>query len=124
MAPPLRAPFGFRAKLTVLAVLLVSVPLAVAGVSLFDVNADAVKTLARELQLAILEDVARTIDAHVAQAVTDVTAVARALGGAAQPQEARLGMAVALVEAAEAVDQVAVFDAGGRFIDRDRKSVV
>jgi class 3 adenylate cyclase len=122
--PTERPPHSFRAKLTALAVALVSVPLIVAGLSLRDVNTDTVKTSSRELQLAILEDVARTIDEQLNEAEDAVTAVAGALGDDAQPAEARLGMALALVESSRSLDQVAVYGADGKLIDRIREDKV
>ena len=55
-APP-RARFPIGLKLGLLATLLAVAPLSVVGFVLIDVNADAVESLSREVQLLALEDI-------------------------------------------------------------------
>ena len=74
-----RASFPFRLKLTLAGGLLALVPLSVVGWLLLDVNADAVRTHAREHDLAVTDDVARTVATSFVAAQDHLDAIGRVL---------------------------------------------
>jgi adenylate cyclase len=112
-----RATIPFRLKLTLAGALLALVPLGIVGLALLDVNADAVRTHAREYDLAVADDVARTIAASFVEAQDTLDAVGRIVVDRDLPEDATLRLALALVSGAENVDHVAVYDAEGVLID-------
>jgi adenylate cyclase len=121
---PDRASVPLGRKLAALAALLVTVPLVVVGLVLIDVNADGVAVLSRELQLAVVDDVARTIDQEFVEAQDGLDATGRVLADPALPADATIVIARSMVEAHEALDHVAVYDAAGRLIDVIREEGV
>lgn len=123
-APPERARVPLGRKLAALAALLVTVPLVAVGLVLIDVNADGVAILSRELQLAVVDDVARTIDQEFVEAQDGLDATGRVLSDPGLPADATIAVARAMVEAQEALDHVAVYDAAGQLIDVIREEGV
>jgi class 3 adenylate cyclase len=122
--PPARARVPLGRKLAALAALLVTAPLVVVGLVLIDVNADAVAILSRELQLEVVDDVARTIDQEFVEAQDGLDSTGRVLANAEISADAALVIALAMVEAHEALDHVAVYDARGQLIDVIREEGV
>ncbi len=116
MSPP-RPTRSLRVRLLLLAALLAIVPLGVVGVRLIDVNATTVELLSRELQLAVVDDVARVIDRELAAAQDALNAVGRILTNDQMAEDQILTLALVLVEAAESIDHTAVYDRHGRLID-------
>ncbi|MEZ4250704.1 MAG: adenylate/guanylate cyclase domain-containing protein [Polyangiales bacterium] len=112
-----RASFPFRLKLTLAGGLLALVPLSVVGWLLLDVNADAVRTHAREHDLAVTDDVARTVATSFVAAQDHLDAIGRVLVDPTLASDATLELATALVSGAEEIDHVAVYDAQGAIID-------
>ncbi len=110
-ALPRRSRLPFRLKLTSLAVVLAVAPLVAIGYLLIDVNARTVKTASRDIQLAAVEDIGRTVDAELGAVQDALDAVGRSLV-AGQPD-----MALRLVEASQAIDHAAIFDGVGRPVD-------
>jgi adenylate cyclase len=112
-----RASFPFRLKLTLAGALLALVPLALAGWLLLDVNADAVRTHAREHDLAVADDVSRTLGTSFVAAQDALDTIGRVLVDRALPEDATLALATALVSGSEELDHVAVYSAEGALID-------
>lgn len=113
--PGVRTPL--RRKLVALTALTSALPLAALGWVLADINAQAVATASRELQIAVSDDLGRTIEALLDAAVEDLGAVASALTNARLSQDGRLEIALSLVAASDELDHVAVYDAKGEWID-------
>ena len=112
----------FRLKLLLLFALVAVVPLVAVGVLLIDVNADAVATSSRELQIAIAGDVARTVQGEVRDVTGGLDAVARALTDTTVDEPSRLRMAATRVEADDRLDVVSVYGEDGAWIDTLREA--
>lgn len=112
-----RAIFPFRLKLTLAGALLALVPLAIVGWLLLDVNADAVRTHAREHDLAVADDVSRTLGSSFVAAQDSLDTIGRVLVDRSLPEDATLALALALVSGSEELDHVAVYAADGTLID-------
>lgn len=108
---------SLRSKLVVLAAALATVPPLVLGWLLIDVDADTVELLSREVQLAAVDDVARTIDQEFTSAQDALNAVGRVLVDDGATDDAKITLALAQVEASEALDHAALYAADGRLID-------
>lgn len=115
------ARFPFRWKLTLFAAALSVAPLIGVGWLLIDVNAQAIETSSRHLQVAIVEDVARTVESELGASREGLAAVARALVDQELPEDARVQLVERLVEADPALEAVTVYDASGRAIDSIRE---
>lgn len=100
-----------------LAALLAVVPAAVIGVRLIDVNTETVEELSQDLQLALLDDISRTIARELSDAQDGLHAVGRVLTDESIPGDQAIPLALALVEAAEPLDHAAVYSAEGELID-------
>jgi class 3 adenylate cyclase len=100
-----------------LASVLAVVPAAVVGSRLIDVNTTTVEELERELQLAMLDDVAGTITRELSDAEDALVAIGRILTDGQHGEDQAVSLALARVEGAEPIDHVAVFDASGGLID-------
>ena len=111
-----RARFPLRWKLTLYGGALASLPLLVAGWLLLDVNEEAVRRGALQLQIALADDLGRTLESELGGTRATLTAVARALGDPSLPEEARLSVAMRLVESSR-LPRVAVFDGRRAWID-------
>lgn len=109
--------FSLRLKILVFSGLLATIPLAVIGLRLIDVNASAVELLSRELQLAVVDDIGRTVDAELDESIDRLNALGRVLTNDQLPPEQVLTLALALVESAEVLDHAAVYDREGNLID-------
>jgi class 3 adenylate cyclase len=86
------------------------------GFGAIALTSDTVQTSQRELQIAILSDVAHSITAELTQAQDDLDAVGRVLTDASVDEDARIDLAVATVEASEALDHVTIHAADGELI--------
>lgn len=106
-----------RWKLGALAAVLATVPLAIVGVLLIDVNARTVENLGREVQLAVLDDVARAIDAELAATQDGLDAVGHVLTDPDRDPDTALALASTLVVGHEALDHAAIYDREGALID-------
>lgn len=112
-----RPRFPLRAKLMILATTLAVVPAGVIGYRLIDVNTVAVEEMSRELQLAVLDDLSRTISRELADSQDGLHAVGRVLSDDGVPEELAVPQAMALLESVEPLDQAAVYDSGGHLLD-------
>ncbi|MEZ4339596.1 MAG: adenylate/guanylate cyclase domain-containing protein [Sandaracinaceae bacterium] len=106
-----------RWKLTVLAIGLVTVPLVAVGLGLVRVNETAVRDLALEVQLAVVEDISAQIADEMRATEDTLETVGRLLTRESLEGEAAIAASLAVVEGAEGVDHVAVYDADGALID-------
>jgi class 3 adenylate cyclase len=119
-APRVRV--SLRAKLALLTAILAVVPLAGVGLALVDVNASAVEVSSRELQIAVLEDVARTIESDLAVAQDGLEGVGGALTSQDHADADRLMLAMTLVESNTTLDHVTIYDERGALIDTIRET--
>ncbi len=110
-------PVPFRTKLALVTAVISVVPVVIVGLLLLDVNADAVRTNSRELQLAVADDVSRAFESTLSAGADALDSVARAVTqdelSDAQVESALL----AIVGGREAVDHVALYDREGVLID-------
>lgn len=114
-SPSPRLPF--RLKLLLLAGVLSTVPLIGVGWTLIDVNSTTVKTSSREIQLAVIEDMARTIEKEFVEAQNGLEALARALTNERIDAAHREALALVLVESTEAIDHAGIYDQAGNKVD-------
>lgn len=118
---PARVSFGFRSKVTLLAVLLATVPVAAVSWGVLEANADALRLQARELNLAVVDDIARTLGQELTGAEDSLEAIARALLGTDEEAMA-LRIATDLVASSTAVDHVGIYGPEGAFLDAIRQA--
>ncbi len=111
-APP-RARFPIGLKLGLLATLLAVAPLSVVGFVLIDVNADAVESLSREVQLLALEDITRTVDQEIVEAQDALDMMGSLFADPSLDDATRMTVLRAMVTGQESVDHVALYDVEG-----------
>ncbi len=92
-------------------------PLGVVAWLMIDVNEDTVATANQELQLAVAEDVARSVDDTFRLAQDELETVGRVLLDESLPEDATVSLATSLVAGQERIDHVAVYSAEGALID-------
>ncbi len=97
--------------------LVATLPLAAMGLLALWVNTDTLETTQRELQIAVLEDLARVIDDELADAETGLDAVGRVLSEVELDPDARVALAKSIVEARISLDHAAIYDREGALID-------
>ncbi|MBO6938522.1 MAG: HAMP domain-containing protein [Deltaproteobacteria bacterium] len=114
---PKRPPLPFRWKLALGGSLLAIVPLSVAGWLLVDINASAVELSARELQLAVADDLARTVEESEREVHEGLEAIGRVLIEPALDGETTERLAANLLSSSEYLDNAAVYDRHGVLID-------
>ncbi|HJL16726.1 MAG TPA: adenylate/guanylate cyclase domain-containing protein [Sandaracinaceae bacterium LLY-WYZ-13_1] len=110
--------FSFRLKLALLTATVSAVPLVAVGVLLIDVNAREVESSNQALQIALAEHVATAVEARVRDAERALAAIAGALTDASLDDDARVALALRLLDAEPSIDAVAIYDADGALIDR------
>ncbi|MCC7539525.1 MAG: HAMP domain-containing protein [Deltaproteobacteria bacterium] len=102
--------------------LVASAPVVVLGVALVEIDARALRDAYREIELAIVGDVARTIDTEIGATEDTLSAIASTLGDREASQDDRLRIVTTLVAGARRLDHVAVFDRSGALVDVIRTS--
>ena len=102
-----------RWKLAALATFLAVVPLVGVGFALIRVNASAVEQLSREVQLLVLEDVARTIDQELGQAQGALETIGALFADGSLDDRARIAVVQGIVSGDDALDHVALYDGEG-----------
>lgn len=115
-----RMRFPFRLKIALLAAVCAAVPLVTLGWLLIDVNAREVESSSQALQIALTEQVAARADEQAERTERALASIARALADAELEPDARLALALRLMEGEPELDVVAVYDASGALIDRMR----
>jgi class 3 adenylate cyclase len=112
--------FPFRIKIALLTATFSAVPLVAVGWLLIDVNAQEVQSSSQALQIALTDQVAGELDDDVADADRTLRAIASALTDDSLGEDARLALALRLLDARAGLDVVAIYDARGALIDRMR----
>lgn len=111
--------FSFRGKITLLAVALAILPVSAVSYGVLEANADTLRLQARELNLAVVDDIARTLDQELVGAEDSLEAVARVLLGESDEPVA-LQAAKDLVASSSTVDHVGIYTGSGTFVDAVR----
>ena len=93
------------------------VPLGVVAWLMIDVNQATVETANQELQLAVAEDVARSVDGLVRETQDELETVGRVLLDEGLDEAATISLSTSLVAGYERLDHVAIYDARGALID-------
>jgi len=104
-------------KLLALAGAAAVVPTVAVGIGLIDVNARTVERQSRALQIAVADDLSRTIEEEARRAEATARLAARVLGDETAEEGARLAIPTALVSRDPAVDHLAIYDRTGALID-------
>lgn len=112
--------FPFRLKIALLAAACAAVPLVTLGWLLIDVNAREVESSSQALQIALTEQVAARIDEEAERTERALSAIAGTLADGELDPDARVALALRLLDTAPDLDVVAVYDASGALIDRMR----
>jgi class 3 adenylate cyclase len=113
---------SFRLRLLVMAALLVTVPLVVVGWRLVDVNRAALEDATRDQLLAVVGDVANTLDGSLDGAERELIAIGRVLVRADLDEDARMDLVRAQLEASTSLRAVAIFDAAGEPVGSLRRA--
>jgi len=106
-----------RTKLALLAVVASSLPSAVVGLVLIDVNENALSRINEELMFSVIDDVAGTIDRALVRHQDALDSVARTLEASDHPIASRIALAKALVAGTEDVSRVGIYGTNGSLID-------
>ncbi|MGE0785298.1 MAG: adenylate/guanylate cyclase domain-containing protein [Sandaracinaceae bacterium] len=118
-----RAPrFPFRLKLSALAAALTLVPLPALGLTLASSSEAALAERIVDFHLAVADEILGATDAELARAEDGLDAVGRLLLSDALSEDDAIAAVLRTVEGAEALDQVAIYDADGALIDVVRES--
>ena len=112
----------FRVKLTLFAGVLAAVPLLLMGGVLSEINADALMQSRWQLQIALADDLARTLAADTRSAEATLDAMAGVMTDPALPLDARLAATARMLESSPTLDQVAIYTVDGTLVDRLRQS--
>ncbi|MCA9605716.1 MAG: HAMP domain-containing protein [Myxococcales bacterium] len=115
-AKPDKASFPLGLKIALLSTCLATLPLAGVGVALITVNREAVVNLSREIQLSVLDDLARTIDQELVGAQDALDMAGGLFADGTIDDEQRITLLTAQVQGQEAIDHVALYDAEGERI--------
>ena len=111
------AAIPFRAKLTALGALLAVLPLSAVGLALLEIGSNTVQTMSQEFQVAVADDLARTIESEQKDAQNGLDAVGRVLTDPKLEQNAAIGLALNLVASNETLDHVALYTVTGELVD-------
>lgn len=109
--------FPFQLKLFVLAGTLGVVPTVAVGLGLIDVNRTAVQRESRALQIAVADDVVRTIEEEAQRVEGTLALAAQVLRDPDLGPGTQVTMIPALVEGEASLDHLAIYDAAGHLID-------
>jgi class 3 adenylate cyclase len=112
-----RVRIPLAAKLLAMALLVSVVPLGALGLTLIDVNRDALVQTNQDLLLAVVDDVAGDLEAEIAATRSGLQAVARTLGDDSLADDARIAVALSLVAADPHLGAVGIYGADGLLID-------
>lgn len=121
MASCLGVRFPFRIKLALVTAMLAALPLVGVGLLVVDVNAREIETSSQALQLAVTEQLAARLDEHAERTERALASIAAALTDASLQPDARLALALRLLEGSPDLDVVAIHDIDGELIDRLRQ---
>ena len=121
-SPDVKPSVSLRLKLGVLVALVATLPLALVGWLALHANAETLETTQRELQIALLNDLARSIDDELGDAEAGLDTIARVLVDRSLDGDARLALATATVEARFSLDHAAIYTRDGELIDIIREA--
>ena len=113
-------PGSLRAKIVGLAALLAVGPALVVGLLRLQIQEDALRSSGRELQLALLQDLAESVERSFERGGSELDAVAQTLTRASLPDDARIELAMTVVESSHILDHLDIFDQHGQLIDQIR----
>lgn len=113
--------FSFRSKITLLATALAVLPVGAVAYGVLDANADVLRVQARELQLAVVDDIARTLNQTLISAEDSLEAVGRVLLSTGD-EDLALDAAKQLVASDSSLDHVAIYSREGAFMDAIRQA--
>ncbi len=115
-AKPHRARFSFRLKLTVLAVSLALIPVAIVGLVSMNVNKKALSEANKDLLYSVLHHIVRQAEEGLRRDQDELSIAAAALMDSSQSLEQRLALMRALVGGGR-LEAIAVYDQAGARID-------
>ena len=108
---------SLRLKLTLLAVAISAVPMAIVGFLLIDVNEDALENSLREHFFTIIDSITAEVDTTVIMTQADLSVVALTLANAEVSESNRVELIRGQVAAQPTLSWVAIYDHGGVHID-------
>lgn len=108
---------SLRVKFALLVAALATLPLALIGWVGLRANAETLQITQLELQIAVLGDLAGTVDHGFDDAEAGLVAIGRVLADAGLGEDERIQLTKAEVEARQSLDLVAIYDREGAIID-------
>ena len=111
-----RVRFPLSLKLTIFAASLLIASIVGVGLGAMALTTDTVQTSQRELQIAIVQDVAHGVTAEFAHAQDTLDALGRTLTDATIDEDVRIDLAVVAIEASEVLDHATIYAADGTLI--------
>ena len=109
--------FSLRTKLVIAGVLGAAIPVIALGALVLDLDRRELERLAREYQIAVLDDVAGVLETEVSGTADALETVGRALVDRENTEEVRLATSMALLEGDSRIDVIAVYDESGALLD-------
>ena len=109
---------SFRLKIAVLTSTLAALPLVAAGWLLIDVNAREVESATQANRIALVDSVAERAEAELLPVERTLRAIATAVSDGSLGDDARVALALRLLDAQPSLDLVAIYDREGALIDR------
>jgi adenylate cyclase len=119
-----RARIPFRLKLFLFGGLLSVLPVSLLGKTLLDASRDEIKTLTREVQLSVAEDIAGSVARDLRSAQDDLDRVARTLLDTRLPEDESIRVALDIVASSEVLDHAGVYDDAGAMLDVIREETL
>jgi adenylate cyclase len=115
---PTRPKLPLRVKWASALVVVGVAPLAASAIVVLGIQRRGLESAEREVELAAVDQVSETLRADVREIAERTTRAARVLSDArVTDEDARLALAEESLTNADALDSIALFDAGGKFID-------
>ena len=111
-----RVRFPLRVKLALFAIGLLILHIAAVGMAAIELTRATIETSQRELEIAIIESVAREIEQDFGDARVDLERIASALANQHLSKDARIEVAAAVIESSRVLPNAAVYDRDGKLI--------
>jgi len=115
--PQRKSGLSLRLKLTLLAVALAAIPMAVVGFVLIDVNESALETSLREHFLTIIDSIGSEVETTAQMTRGDLDVIAVTLGNTEVPADTRAELIRGQVAAQPTLTWVAIYDSSGALVD-------
>ena len=109
---------SLRLKLTLLAIGISAIPMAVVGFALIDVNETALETSLREHFFTIIDSITEEVDTTASMTEADLNVVGMTLAKAELTEATRIELVRGQVAAQPTLPWVAIYDEEGRIIDK------